>query len=171
MKKVVVLAVLCVSPFLCFAQLKSHVDERFELTGIVFRLAEAEEYVNNEVFHYVADIDAYFAPYKEHPLIQYVRKIREREEVAYNAVSGAATLLQIKNGKVSVSPQADIACLVQDPRWTEETFSIYVKLLNRFYKDTKFAVFFNQHKALYAETEKRFNDKSKVVIGVKIRKS
>ena len=156
-KKVGLLFILCISSSLCFSQLQSHVDERMELVGIVFRLAGAEEYVNNQVKNYVSDIDAYFAPYKEHPLIQYVKKIRERDEVAYNAVSRTIDFLEIKNGQVRLSPHADLNCLLQDSRWTKESFLAYVQLLNRFYKDSKFRAFFDKHKTLYAETEKRFN--------------
>ncbi|MDR0231255.1 MAG: DUF4932 domain-containing protein [Dysgonamonadaceae bacterium] len=145
-------------PILCSAQLKSYVDERMELTGIVWRLAEAEEYVNDEVMNYVADIDDYFAPYKSHPLIRYVKEIRERDLVAYNAVSGTIEFLEIKNGQIKLSPHADLNCLTEDPRWTKETFLTYIKLLNRFYKDSRFRAFFNKHKVLYAETEKRFDN-------------
>jgi hypothetical protein len=140
-----------------FAQLKSYVDERIELFGIVFRLAGAEEYVNNEVANYAVDIDAYFASYKNHPLIKYVKEIRERDEVAYNAVAPNFIFVEIKNGQVRLAPNADLDCLLQDPRWTKKTFLNYIKLLNRFYKDTKFRTFFDKHKALYAEVEKRFD--------------
>jgi hypothetical protein len=157
MKKFILLWSFFISAWNCFAQLQSQVDERMELAGIVFRLAGAEEYVNNEVVNYVLDIDSFFAPYKDHPLIRYVKKIRERDEVAYNAVSGTIFYLEIKNGQVRLAPHVDLNCLLQDPRWTKETFLTYVKLLNRFYKDSKFHGFFNRHKALYAETEKRFN--------------
>ncbi|MDR3047008.1 MAG: DUF4932 domain-containing protein [Bacteroidales bacterium] len=141
----------------CYAQLQSHVDERVELTSLVFRLAGAEEYINNEVENYVKDADAYFEKYKSHELIEYVKFIRERDDVAYNAVAGVIGLLQIKNGKVSLAKNADIDCLLQDSRWKRETFLKFVNLLNKFYKDSKFQKFFDQHKSLYAETEYRFD--------------
>jgi hypothetical protein len=157
MKKCILSVVCVIGSMVCFAQLQSHVDERNELSSIVFRLADAEEYVNNEAFKYAQDIDAYFAPYKSHPLIQYVKKIREKDEIAYNAVFNTIDLLQIKKGKVGLFPQANLDDLLQDPRWTRESFLTYVELLNRFYKDSKFPVFFNRHKAFYAEIEKRFD--------------
>jgi hypothetical protein len=158
MKKIILLYLFWIAVGSGFAQLQSRVDERIELSGIVFRLAGAEEYVNNEVVNYAADIDAYFAPYKNHPLIQYVKEIRERDGIAYNAVANTTNLLEIINGQVRLAPSADMKCLLQDPRWTEETFLHYVKLLNEFYKHAKFHTFFNKHKVLYAETEKRFNE-------------
>lgn len=43
------------------AQVKSQVKESFELTSIAFRLAGAEEYINNTIPGYTADIDNYFS--------------------------------------------------------------------------------------------------------------
>lgn len=57
------------------AQLKSQTNECFELTSIVFRLAEAPEYVNNQISVYTKDIDNYFGKYKKHKLISFAKKI------------------------------------------------------------------------------------------------
>jgi hypothetical protein len=142
-----------------FAQLQSHVDERFELNSIVFRLADAEEYVNNQVVNYAADIDAYFTAYKDHPVVQYVKEIREQDEVAYNAISSLSYLLEISNNNIHLKPQTDLDAFFRDePRWTKETLNQYLKLLNTFYKKTKFKTFYNQHRDLYVETEKRFDE-------------
>ena len=109
------LILFLISGYSCLAQLTCSVDERSELVSIVFRLAEAEEYVNNEVFNYVADIDAYFAPYKEHELILFAKEIRERDFVAYNAVSGITSLIKITNNKVAIDPQQDFSYYLRDP--------------------------------------------------------
>lgn len=147
-----------------FAQLQSHVDERFELTSIVFRLAGAEEYVNNEVVNYTNDIDNYFAAYKEHPLIRYVKEIRERDEVAYNAVSSSTYILEIKKSKIVLKQDVDLdVFLKEESRWKKETLNKYIRLLNAFYKDTKFKRFYNQHQDLYTETEKRFDELLKTI--------
>ena len=151
---------LICAPILCSAQLKSHVDERFELTSIVFRLAGAEEYVNDRVKNYASDIDAYFMPsYKDHPLILYVKEIRERDEIAYNAISGITFQLEIKANKIGLHPQTDKAAFLQsEPRWKAGTLDKFINLLNKFYKDTKFKTFYNQHQDLYTTTEKRFDE-------------
>ena len=159
MKKISLLFILCMHLLPGFSQLKSRVDERFELTSIVFRLAEAEEYVNNQVKDYAAAIDAYFAPYKEHPLIRYVKEIRERDEVAYNAVSSITFQLEIKANRIGLHPQTDRQAFLQDePRWKEETLDKFIQLLDKFYRETKFKTFYNRHRALYAATEKRFDE-------------
>ncbi|MDR2839989.1 MAG: DUF4932 domain-containing protein, partial [Paludibacter sp.] len=99
-----------------------------------------------------------FAQFENHELIKYIKIIRERDSIAYNAVAATVAFLQIRNGKVELAKNADINCLLQDSRWKYETFTSFVKKLNKFYQDTKFKSFFNQHKALYAETEKRFDE-------------
>lgn len=164
MKKVSLFFILCIYSLQGFSQLKSQVDERFELVSIVFRLAGAEEYVNNQVENYVADIDACFAPYKEHPLIRYIKEIRERDEVAYDAVSGVTFQLDIKGNRVGLHPQTDRQAFLQsEPRWKEDTLDKFVKLLDKFYKETKFKTFYNQHQDLYRETEKRFDELLKII--------
>lgn len=141
------------------ARLTSKVDERFELTSIVFRLVGAEEYVNNNIPHYAKDIDDYFTNYKEHELIQFSKEIlRKRDYIAYNAIVSVANLLEIKKGKVTIKPETDIRTYLEnDDRWKEDTLKKFVKLLNKFYKDTKFGHFFASHQQLYAEAEKNFN--------------
>jgi hypothetical protein len=106
-------AVLCFFIFLCVithisAQIKSRVDERFELTGIVFRLAGAREYVNNDVKLYANDIDTYFEKFKNHALIKNIEKIREEYGIGYACVSGLAVVLEIKNSKIQLIKDADI---------------------------------------------------------------
>jgi len=164
MKKVSLLFILCINSLLSISQLKSHVDERFELTSIVFRLVEAKEYVNNQVKNYTADIDTYFASYKNQPLIQYIKKIRERDEVAFDAVSGITFQLEIKANHVRLNPQTDKKAFLQsEPRWKDETMNQFIKLLDKFYRETKFKTFYNQHLNLYVTTEKRFDELLKTI--------
>ncbi|NDW18130.1 DUF4932 domain-containing protein [Dysgonomonas sp. 216] len=140
--------------------LHSKVDERFELTSIVFRLIDADEYVNNDLETYAKDIDVYFTPYKNHPLIKYTKDIlRDRDEIGYDAVASSTTLLVIEKGNVKLNPKADISKYVSvDYRWKEETLKQYVKLLNDFYKKTKFREFFKSHAELYSIAENRFDE-------------
>jgi len=158
MRKFSLLFFFCICSTLVFSQLKSHVDERFELTSIVFRLAGADEYNNNQVKSYISDIDDYFAPFKEHPLIRYVKEIREKDEVAYDAVSGITFQLVIRGNHIDLSPQSDKAAFLQsEPRWKNESMDKFIKLLNHFYKETKFKVFFSRHQDLYSTAENRFD--------------
>ena len=53
----------------CFGQLTCKVDERMELTSIVFRVAGIEEFTNDNIPEYAKAIDSWFGKYKSHKLI------------------------------------------------------------------------------------------------------
>lgn len=135
----------------------SKVDERFELTSIAFRLAEAEEYVNDNIPTYTKEIDEYFKPFSNHELISYIKDtLIVRDEIAYDAVAFFACRLEKSNGSWILSKE-NSAFLLKDPRWKEETLSELVKLLNDFYTTTKFEDFYNTHQKLYSNTETNYN--------------
>lgn len=137
-----------------FAQIRSQVDERFELTSIAFRLAGIYEYSQCDVDSYAQDIDSYFAPYAADELISYIRFLRENYSIGYDAVPSTASLLEIRNGKIRLKPQYQISDIPElDNRWKEDTFSQYLKLLNKFYKDSDFKKFYEDHKELYKKVE------------------
>ncbi len=132
------------------AQIKSQVSECFELVSIVFRLADAPEYVNNQNSDYVKDIDCYFAGNKQHDLIHYLRDLRKECGVSFDAVAIAAAYLDIENKQVVARSDADVTQISKsDNRWSERTFRSFVALLNDFYRDTKFREFYLRHSDRY----------------------
>lgn len=139
----------------CFAQITSFkADERFELTSIAARLAGYQEYMQGSVQSYNAAIDSYFARYKEHGLIGFLKQMRQENHIGYDAIPQAAQTLVIKDGTVSVSEDADIAKLCEtDPRWTEDNYRRFVWLLDEFYRQTDFHSFFEDNASLYAKGE------------------
>lgn len=152
MKKILTIAFITCWIIPCSAQLRASVDERIELTSIVFRLAEIPEYMNNNVTEYARSIDQWFQPYKNHPLIAFIKKMRAQNRIAYAAVTGSAPYLIIEKGEVILNDSKSITLV--DPRWTEEAFSEYVSLLNNFYAQSRFYEFFKSQKVLYSEGEK-----------------
>lgn len=132
------------------AQIKSQVSECFELVSIAFRLADAPEYVNNQNPDYVKDIDCYFAENKQHDLIHYLRDLRKKFGVSFDAVAIAAAYLDIENKQVVVRSDADVTQINRsDSRWSEQTFHSFVVLLNDFYRDTKFREFYLRNSERY----------------------
>ena len=127
------------------------VDERLEFSGIAFRLAGAEEYVDNSLPpQYAEAIEKYFAPYKNHPFIAYIKELRkEPYEVAYNAVPLTANCVIIGNGKLEPRPGIIRSIVSEDPRWTRETLARYTELAADFYRKSKFHLFFLSQKDLY----------------------
>lgn len=136
------------------AQMHARVDPRFELTSIAFRLAGAREYTQCGVPVYARDIDNHFLKYAEHPLIAFIRQIRNDYGIGYNAVSGTADWLLIDDGRVVLDPAYDAAEVAKtDSRWTEPVFRRYLKLLDDFYRDSEFQRFYDAHEELYAYAE------------------
>jgi hypothetical protein len=62
------------------------VDKRIELLSIVFRLAGNWEYSDEQYKSYTADIHKHFDPYKEHELINFAKKLRDKNGVSFDAV-------------------------------------------------------------------------------------
>ena len=130
------------------------VDERTELLSIVFRLAGANEYINNNFPSYTKDIDEYFGPFKKHEAILYAQKVRNEHSVSYDAVMSLAVILEISD---SVRLNPDLSLKSLDNRWTPEDAKAFTTCLNRFYIDTKFRDFFSKHSSLYKTAENKFS--------------
>ena len=144
MKKVAFLALFLVVSSFVFAQkieLKAKVDERCELLGAVFRLAGAEEYLDNYIPIYLDSLDNYFEPYKNHEIVEYTKTFRENFGVAYDAPMMLAIHLQIVGGKISLIPNVKENSL-DSSRWNRGYLPRFIELLNDFYTTTKFHNFF-----------------------------
>jgi len=99
------------------------VDERTELLSIVFRLAEAKEYMNDNVPAYATEIDQYFAPFKEHEAIRFVKKVRSEQGVSYDAVMSLAVALEIKD---SIRLRPNLSMYSIDQRWGTEKATEFI---------------------------------------------
>lgn len=141
-----------------YGQLVADVDERFELTSITARLAEYHEYSQCAIPSYASDIDEYFAPYKKHPLISFLKKERRSHGISYNCISSAAYALNIRDGELvynslyDLNKRADVEAI--DPRWSKQTLLRYIELLNDFYRMSDFHKFYEQHTSLYSTATK-----------------
>ena len=123
-----------------FAQTKGHVDERFELTSIVFRLTEDVAFVHATPKNYISDIDIYFSPYKHHELIEFVKK------TIYSRSSLNIALPTFLASDIKITPKGIVwtdewvatihadNTMEENYRWTKSELQEYLKLLNKFYK-------------------------------------
>lgn len=159
MKKIYLLIIAVLQFVICPAQNNFHaeIDERIELTSIAFRLAGAEEYMLCSVKSYADDIDEYFAPYNNHPLIEYIKFLREERKIGYARVASSAMSLYIRNGRVRTTAAMTKKLVEEDYYWTEEIYSKYVDLLDDFYRKSKFHDFFSKHGLLYSEAKRQFD--------------
>lgn len=129
------------------------VDERVELMSIVARLAGYEEYENDQFKQYAGDVDSYFAKYKDHPAVQFARKIRSSNSIAFDAVMAMAVHL---NPPPALTPRVPFNDKIPDPRWGKDVAEQFAKLLQQFYADTDAAQFFREHAHMYQIVEERF---------------
>lgn len=134
--------------------LTPHVDERVELLSIVFRLAGNSEYNMNLLPGYSADIDKYFASYKDHPAVLLAKKVAEQQNgVGYDAVMAMAIHL---TPPPALSPVIPLTDQIPDPRWGKSNAMQFAEALRDFYRDTNFEKFFASHHAMYQLAESRF---------------
>lgn len=157
MKKILTTAFLTFSIFFASAQsqtVQPKVDERTELLSIIFRIAGAKEYINNNIPSYAKEIDEYFAPFKGHDAIKFAQKVRVEHGVSYDAVMSLAIALEISD---SVRLCKNLSPISIDDRWGMDNVNKFVTLVNKFYFDTRFKEFFSDHSELYKIAESRFS--------------
>ncbi len=142
------------------------VDERFELTSIVWRLAGLPEYNTCQVEPYVKAIDKHFKRYKDHPLIKHCEDISKTHSIRYDAISSTTAYLEIVDGGITLREgfSADSVANVES-RWSPDIFVTYVELLDDFYKKSKFNKFYIKQKPIFDEAEKNFD---KVVLSSEV---
>jgi hypothetical protein len=136
------------------------VDERTELLSAVFRMAGAEEYVNNTLFTYTHVLDSFLLKFKEDSLIRFARKIRKSNGIAYDAIMSYAVHLEISD---SIRFIKDYIPGQIDQRWNPNIESGFLILLNDFYRKSNFHSFYQSHNSYYKEVENRFQDVLKEV--------
>lgn len=129
------------------------VDERVEIMSIAARLAEYDEYSMDFNKQYVAAIHQYFDPFKDHPLIRYMRSVRESNDIGFDAVMGMAIHL---SPPPALEPLVPFTATVPEKRWGADSALKLALLLRQFYKDTKFGNWFGRNAALYQQATDAF---------------
>lgn len=143
---------------------QARVDERVELMSVVCRLAGYEEFSqsfdNNHIYYgspeYLKEVDTYFAKYKTDSLIEYAKSIRKKHAIAYDAPMTYAVCIEVNDG-LKFIPELANGIEELDKRWSKESASKFLVLLNKFYISTNFHDFFEQHSHVYSKMEANFN--------------
>lgn len=139
------------------AKVKAEYPEEMELVSIVAHLARVNGYdwdaEDVGVDDYLAEVDSTFAPYREHPIVPFIRKNLLSEGFNWHFPMHVALRLRIEKGRIkydkSLLPNFD-DYYDRISRRNEQQF---IKLLQDFYTVSRFQDFFEQHKSLYAECE------------------
>ncbi|MCR5360768.1 MAG: DUF4932 domain-containing protein [Bacteroidales bacterium] len=154
MKKTFFFTLFCALISLANAQnpLKPEVSETVELMGILSRIAGFEEYCDNVGGIYTADVDAWFAPFREHPAISFFRSLRGPHDIAHERVSDLSIHLSTEGGTVRLL--TDRSALMSN--WHSVNMDTLIVRLNSFYTETRFHDFFEQHRPFYDEVMRDF---------------
>ena len=137
------------------------VDERYELVCVAFRLAEAEEYSRCLVPDYSLEVDTWFSGFKGHPVVDYIKCVREKYNLGYSIVAKMATMIQIEKDGVSIDRKCiSVKNFTGEYRscWTRRIFRKLVRLLDDFYRDSEFHTFYENHLAYYRSIVKSSAD-------------
>ncbi len=130
---------------------KPKVDKRVEILSIVFRLADCKEYSANVFELYTDKVEKHYKPYKNHELIKFIKKIRYENGIGYDAVMRMAVHLD-----TNLNPVVNFTDEIPSERWGKEKAIQFVKLLKRFYRDSKSEEFFRQNTDFYAKISQKF---------------
>ena len=155
MKKILIALALFTTTFtMAMTPVRSTIDERVELFSIIFRLAGNPEYNMKFAKHYIADINAHFAPYKNEPVISFAKELATEKNMGFSKVMFLAVhLKKSKNGFTMIPEQNSNLIVKWDPADAEK----FVGLVNSFYRRSGFNLFFRAHKKLYTQATKDFD--------------
>ena len=156
MKKYMLLSALLIACLCAKAQsIIPQVNENVELMSILSRMSGFPEYHMDMAGQYIKDMDSYFKDNTDHPAVQYMKGLRNKYGISFDAVMSMAIHLDNRNGTLSLIEE-DIPTL--EKRWKEVDKEEFLSYLNSFYKDTKFNEFFKSHKDLYEKGLKSYQE-------------
>jgi hypothetical protein len=128
------------------------VDKRVELLSIAARLADYPEYNKDENKAYVADIHQYFDKFKDHPFIKFLRGARATSSTGFDAVMSMAVHLKQPPDLTRIATHDE-----SNDRRILDTSATFIALLQQFYKDTDFGIFYKNHADYYKTAESQFD--------------
>ena len=156
MKKYMVFLVLFISCLYAKAQsIVPQVNENVELMSILSRMAGFPEYHMDMAGQYIKDMDSYFKDNTGHPAVKYMKELRNKYGISFDAVMSMAVHLDNQNGSLLLIEE-DSSTL--EKRWKNVDKAEFLSHLNSFYKDTRFHEFFKAHEDFYEKGIKAYQD-------------
>ena len=143
MKKIILVFALFIACLCAKAQsIIPQVNENVELMSILSRMAGFPEYHMDMAGQYIKDMDSYFKDNTDHPSVQYMKGLRNKYGISFDAVMSMAIHLDNRDGTLTLI-EKDIPTL--EKRWKNVDKDEFLSYLNSFYKDTNFNEFFKAH--------------------------
>ena len=133
------------------------VNENVELMSILSRMAGFPEYSMDLGGQYITDMDSCFRKHRSHPTVSYMKDLRKKHGISFDAVMDMAIRLQRKNNGFQLIEEEKDDLL--DKRWEKVDKGEFLSLLEKFYQDTEFHTFFIDHASLYQEGIKAYKEK------------
>ena len=87
------------------AQIIVEASETVELMAILSRTAGFREYCMDMGGQYTKDTEAWYAPYKQHPAVAYMKDLRSKYNIGYDAVMTMAINLETNERSTTSAPQ------------------------------------------------------------------
>jgi hypothetical protein len=131
-------------------RITAKVDERVELLSILAKMAGLGGYDSKIFKVYVDDINKHFDKDSLHPAVLYLKDLKVKHQLGYDAIAKMAIHLSYP----SLTPKVTFTSSIPDARWTKEGADKFIPLLQQFYKDTKFDSFFNAQTIVYEGAER-----------------
>ena len=162
MRHTFILKYLIIISFFMTGNLKAQtieveVNENVELMSILSRMAGFPEYSMDLGGQYIMDMDSCFRKYRSHPTVSYMKDLRKKHGISFDAVMDMAIRLQRKNNGFQLIEEEKDDLL--DKRWEKVNKEEFLSLLEKFYQDTEFHTFFIDHASLYQEGIKAYKEK------------
>ena len=156
-KHLIIIILLFITGNLKAQPIEVKVEENIELMSILSRMAGFPEYSMDLAGQYILDMDSYFEAHRSHPMVMYMKKLREKHGVSYDAVMDMAIRLEQKDGKFQLIQEEKDNLM--DERWNKVNKEEFLTRLNGFYQDTDFHTFFTNHAPLYQQGIQAYKDK------------
>jgi len=129
------------------------IDPRVELLGVVYRIGGHPEFSQGQVERYLNDVDDYFAPYRDHPVVALAKELRESHGISFDAVMQMALHLDDAFTPAPIRSLDDESLqLYADGRWTESDARRFIDELADFVRKSDFKRFYEEHAAIYQHT-------------------
>ena len=145
MAKRILLAVLALMALTMQAKVDVEVSETVELMSILARTAGWDPYHMDMGGQYIEDVEAWFAPYQNHPTISYFNDIMNQYAQGFHEPMYLATAMAADGQRVT------LLCPKQylNDNWKAADMDEFMVQLNKFYTDTRFHEFYQQHLDFY----------------------
>lgn len=134
-------------------QVKVEASETIELMSIMARAANFEEYHMDRAGQYTEETEAWFAPFESHSAVVYLKSLRPKYGIGYDAVASMSLHTETDGKTVRL-----IDATTLEKRWKNVNLDTCLMYINQFYTDTRFHEFYIQHQDFYEEGLKAYRD-------------